>query len=115
MADWYDPGVGGHRMGDIKRGRIYRLAPPQTPYRIPKYDFNSIFGAIDALGSPNLETRYLAWTSLHSRGAEAESALARVFLASTNPPLRARALWLLAMIDGRGSEYICAGREGSRR
>jgi putative membrane-bound dehydrogenase-like protein len=113
VADWYDPGVGGHRMGDIKRGRIYRLAPPKTPYRIPKYDFNSISGAIDALGSPNLETRYLAWTSLHSRGKEAESALARVFLESTNPPLRARALWLLAMIDGRGSEYIARAAKDS--
>jgi putative heme-binding domain-containing protein len=113
VADWYDPGVGGHRMGDIKRGRIYRLAPPKTPYRIPKYDFTSISGAIDALGSPNLETRYLAWTSLHSRGAAAESALARVFSECTNPRLRARALWLLAMIDGRGGEYIARGAKDS--
>ena len=29
VADWYDPGVGGHRMGDITRGRIFRVAPPQ--------------------------------------------------------------------------------------
>jgi putative heme-binding domain-containing protein len=100
-------------MGDIKRGRIYRLAPPKTPYRIPKYDFTSISGAIDALGSPNLETRYLAWTSLHSRGAAAESALARVFSESSNPRLRARALWLLAMIDGRGGEYIARGAKDS--
>ncbi|HET6324836.1 MAG TPA: PVC-type heme-binding CxxCH protein [Planctomycetaceae bacterium] len=113
VADWYDPGVGGHRMGDIKRGRIYRLAPPKTPYRIPKHDFNSISGAIDALGSPNLETRYLAWTSLQARGAAAESALNRVYSESTNPRLRARALWLLAMIDGRGSEYIARAAKDS--
>jgi putative membrane-bound dehydrogenase-like protein len=106
VADWCDPGVGGHRMGDVKRGRIYRLAPPKTPYRIPKHDFDSIPGAIDALGSPNLATRYLAWTALHARGVEAEPALARLLEKSPNPQMRARALWLLAMIDGRSSDYL---------
>ena len=27
IADWYDPGVGGHAAGDQVRGRIYRVAP----------------------------------------------------------------------------------------
>ncbi len=27
VADWYDPGVGGHGMGDWTRGRIYRVTP----------------------------------------------------------------------------------------
>ncbi|HEV8070764.1 MAG TPA: PVC-type heme-binding CxxCH protein [Planctomycetaceae bacterium] len=106
VADWCDPGVGGHRMGDVKRGRIYRLAPPKSPYRIPKHDFDSIPGAIEALASPNLAMRYLAWTALHQRGAGAETELARVFEHSPNPRVRARALWLLAMIDGRGSDYV---------
>ncbi len=106
VADWYDPGVGGHRMGDTKRGRIYRLAPPKTPYRVPSQDFDSIPGAIAALGSPNLATRYLAWTALHSRAADAEPALARVFEKSGKATERARALWLLAMLDDRGSQYI---------
>jgi hypothetical protein len=39
VADWYDPGVGGHQAGDLTRGRIYRIAPPQTPYSVPKQDF----------------------------------------------------------------------------
>ena len=25
VADWYDPGVGGHGMGDIEKGRIFRV------------------------------------------------------------------------------------------
>ena len=25
VADWYDPGVGGHRMEDVVRGRIFRV------------------------------------------------------------------------------------------
>lgn len=27
VADWYDPGVGGHGMGDIAKGRIFRVIP----------------------------------------------------------------------------------------
>jgi putative membrane-bound dehydrogenase-like protein len=101
VADWCDPGVGGHRMGDVKHGRIFRLAPPKTPYRIPKYDFNSIPGAINALASPNQAARYLAWQVLHARGAEAETALWDVLENSHVPQLRARAFWLLAMTNTR--------------
>ena len=27
IADWYDPGVGGHGMGDLDRGRLFRIVP----------------------------------------------------------------------------------------
>ena len=30
VADWYDPGVGGHRMQDIERGRLFRLSKKVT-------------------------------------------------------------------------------------
>ena len=105
VADWYDPGVGGHRMGDIEKGRIFRVAPPKTPYSIPKYDPSTIDGAIAALRSPNLEARYLGWTALHQRGAEAEPALLQLYK-SKNPRDRARALWLLTKIAGRGREHV---------
>ena len=36
VADWYDPGVGGHQVGDVDRGRIYRIAPPKSKYEIAK-------------------------------------------------------------------------------
>jgi putative membrane-bound dehydrogenase-like protein len=108
VADWYDPGVGGHRMGDITRGRIFRVAPPKRPYRTPSYDFSSAAGALQALESPNLAARYRAWTTLETRFAEAEPALARLFEHSPNPRLRARALWLLASSPSRGSHYIAA-------
>ncbi|HYG18027.1 MAG TPA: PVC-type heme-binding CxxCH protein, partial [Ohtaekwangia sp.] len=32
IADWYDPGVGGHQVGDLDRGRIYRVSAPDTRY-----------------------------------------------------------------------------------
>ncbi len=53
VADWYDPGVGGHQVGDVDRGRIYRIAPPKTKYEITKIDVNSAEGATNALLSPN--------------------------------------------------------------
>jgi putative membrane-bound dehydrogenase-like protein len=105
VADWYDPGVGGHRMGDIDKGRIFRVAPPKTAYQAPKLDLSSADGAIEGLKSPNLATRYLAWTALHNLQAAAEPALTRLF-ASQDPRYRARALWLLSKIDGQGPRHI---------
>jgi putative membrane-bound dehydrogenase-like protein len=102
VADWYDPGVGGHRMGDADRGRLFRLAPPKTPYTVPKVDVSTIDGSIAALKSPNEATRYLAWTALHAQGDKAEAALTKVFESDANPRVRARALWLLGKIDGKG-------------
>ena len=102
VADWYDPGVGGHRMGDADRGRLFRVAPPKTPYKFPKVDVSTVEGAIAALKSPNEVTRYLAWTALNEMGAKAEAALTKVFESDPNPRLRARALWLLGKLEGKG-------------
>jgi putative membrane-bound dehydrogenase-like protein len=106
VADWYDPGVGGHHMGDIRRGRIFRVAPPQTPYRSPHHDFSSIPGAIQALQSPNLATRYLAWTALAAKKTESEPALTRLFEQAPNPRIRARALWLLGTVSANPQQDI---------
>ncbi|WP_347157929.1 PVC-type heme-binding CxxCH protein [Pontibacter chitinilyticus] len=105
VADWYDPGVGGHQMADMNRGRIYRIAPPDTPYKTPKLDLSSPEGAVEALQNPNLATRYLAWQKLHEWGTKAEPALQKLWK-SDNERMRARALWLLAKIDGKSHTYI---------
>ncbi|MBX3398044.1 MAG: c-type cytochrome [Gemmataceae bacterium] len=64
VSDWYDPGVGGHGMGDWTRGRIYRLTPTgHTGYKVPYVEGK--LTADDTLrnlfNSPNLSTRYLAF------------------------------------------------------
>ena len=105
VADWYDPGVGGHAMGDVERGRLFRVAPPGAKYTIPKFDYSTPESAVSALRSPTNAVRYLAWTALHEMGAKAEAAL-RTLYADANPRMRARALWLLARIDGRGQHYV---------
>jgi len=106
IADWYDPGVGGHRMGDAEKGRLFRVAPPNSPYKAPVYDFDSIEGAITALQSPNLEARYLAWTKLHAEGEKSEPALRKLFAESKKPQTRARALWLLGKMRHKGEEAV---------
>lgn len=109
VADWYDPGVGGHHMGDIDKGRIFRVAPPNTSYVAPKYDLASAAGAAKALESPNLSARYLAWTALHAMGTQAEPVLAEMFAKNANPRFRARALWLLSKLPEHAQKYIEQG------
>jgi putative membrane-bound dehydrogenase-like protein len=105
VADWYDPGVGGHGMRDLDRGRLFMVAPEDHKYNSPKVDISEIKGAIKALKSPNEATRYLGWHALHGLGKKAETALKELF-STTNPVHRARALWLLGKIEGRGKHYI---------
>jgi putative membrane-bound dehydrogenase-like protein len=111
VADWYDPGVGGHNMGDrvleSMRGRVYRIAPQGHKPSVPKLDLKSAAGCVKALQSPNLATRYLAWTELHRMGEKAEGALAKLW-ASKDPRMRARAIQLLTRIEGKETHYAAA-------
>jgi putative membrane-bound dehydrogenase-like protein len=102
IADWYDPGVGGHQMGDLDRGRLYRLAPEGMNYRIPPLDLSTPRGASAALLSPNQSTRYLAWQALMKFGESARLSLEQL---STDERswVRARALWAMGTIDNLNS------------
>jgi putative membrane-bound dehydrogenase-like protein len=109
VADWNDAGVGGHYMADQKletmTGRIYRIAPKGTLVAVPAIDLNSLEGLLVALQSPNLSRRYLAWTRLHALQGKAEPALVTLWQ-SQDPPMRARALQLLARINGKEAQYV---------
>ena len=105
IADWYDPGVGGHQAGDQTRGRIYRVAPPNTAYTMPKVNVSTTEGAIEALQSPNMDIRYAGWQKLRDMGSKAEKALVKLYKSSDNPRMQARALWLLSKLDN-GSKYV---------
>ena len=109
IADWNDPGVGGHNMGDrdlaTMRGRVYRVAPTGHKYTVPKVELKTAEGCVAALQSPNLSTRYLAWTELHKMQAQAEAALTKLWK-SDDARLRARSLQLLARIKGREDKYV---------
>jgi hypothetical protein len=92
-------------MGDIVRGRLFRIATPNARYDIKAIDLDTLTGAADALASPNLATRYLAWTKLHSAGEDAEDVLLEMYNGK-DQRLRARALWLLGKIPKRGLHYV---------
>lgn len=106
VSDWYDPVIGWNRQDDAERGRIFRVAPEGHRYRPPTHDFGSVAGSVEALRSPNSAVRYLAWQALDSGGEPAEAALARLFREGSETRLRARALWLLARIEGRGENFV---------
>jgi putative membrane-bound dehydrogenase-like protein len=121
IADWYDPGVGGHNMQDKKdpaakgptdwhelRGRIYRVAPKGSKYATPKLDLSSVGGQIAGLHSPNVAVRYLAWTELNKGSAEQIRGMQAMWALDRNPRMRARALWLLA----RGKDGQAAVQAG---
>jgi len=116
VADWYDPGVGGHAMGDNEKGkvmgRIYRVAPAGHKAVVPKVDVSTTEGAVTALQSPNLVTRNVAWTALHALGAKAEPALLGLWK-NENPRLRGRALGLLSQIKDRAIPHLAAGLNDS--
>lgn len=105
ISDWYDPGVGGHQQGEVQKGRIFRVAPANTPYTIPEFNLTKAAGAVKALQSPNLDTRYQAWTSLRQMGTKAEKELVKLWKQGESRQ-RARALWLLSKLEGRGQKYI---------
>jgi putative membrane-bound dehydrogenase-like protein len=111
VADWNDAGVGGHYMADQKletmTGRVYRIAPKGATPSVPALNANSPEGLLAALQSPNLSRRYIAWTRLHALQAKAEPALLQLWQ-SDDAPMRARALQLLARINGKEKQYIDA-------
>jgi putative membrane-bound dehydrogenase-like protein len=102
LADWYDPGVGGHGMGDWTRGRIYRVTPKgHKGYKVPLFDANTRGGLPACLESPCLATRAQAMLRLrelkegHPEFENAVVAVAMMGLQprSSQPWLVARALW----------------------
>ncbi len=120
VADWYDPGVGGHGMGDIEKGRIFRVIPKGNADAV-RYSVSTkaASGAGAApfekepyawIDSPNASARYEAWQAFAEIGKEAETWLSRsssigAFSEEASPRTRARALWLLARLEN-GTSHL---------
>lgn len=99
VCDWYDPGVGGHGIGDFTRGRIYRLAPAGHKPSVPALDLQSPSGLQKALASPNLAVRAAAMGKIQQLGLpQALKVVEPAALNKEDAVLRARALWRLAQL-----------------
>ena len=106
ISDWYDPGVGGHQMGDSDgRGRIYRLAPAGNKPSVPKLDLSSAAGLTSALASPNQSVQYVARTALVNQGQAALPVLQRMWH-QNDVFLKARALWILGALGPAGTAAV---------
>jgi putative heme-binding domain-containing protein len=105
VADWYDPGVGGHQAGDQAKGRIYRIAPKGHAFKKTSFDLSTPELAFKALENPNLEIRFIAFQALEKMGAKAEAVLENEFNTNENPRFRARAFWVLNK-GPRSNEFI---------
>ena len=114
ISDWNDGIVGGHAMLDrvleTMTGRIYRVAPAGSRASIPAINLTTAAGAVAALQSPNMSTRYLAWTALHDMKAGAEAELVKLATkpstGADEPRMRSRALFLLAQTPGNAKKYV---------
>lgn len=106
VADWFDPGVGGHAMRDASgSGTIYRIAPKGFKPVNPKIDVSTIEGAIAALKSPNINVRSMGFIKLKEEGSKSLPAL-KAMLNEENKYFRARAVWLLSQIGGSGLNAV---------
>lgn len=104
VADWYDPGVGGHQVGDVDKGRIYRISKKGSSYTVSKPDLTTAEGAIASLFSPNPATRFLGYNALLKMGTKAERALLKHWKGQ-DLRKRAQAFWLLAKLPN-GDSYL---------
>jgi putative membrane-bound dehydrogenase-like protein len=107
VGDWYDPGVGGHLMGDPEgtRGRIYRVAPVGNRPQMPRLDLQSSAGLTAALASPNQSVQYLVYQAIKAQGQAAVPMLQAAWQ-QNDPILKARALWLLGGLGDAGAAAI---------
>jgi putative membrane-bound dehydrogenase-like protein len=79
VADWYDPGVGGHAAGDGQAyGRILRIAPTGHQVTVPTIDVSTVEGAVEALLSPAVNVRQLGREALVANDEEGGRTLAKV-------------------------------------
>ncbi|MCB0634003.1 MAG: PQQ-dependent sugar dehydrogenase, partial [Lewinella sp.] len=106
ISDWYDGGVGGHRMEDAQQGRIYRVAPKTDHYQIGTPDLEDAEGLKAAFLSPNQDLFFQASRQLEAGSASDE--ILQALWKEGDDVARARSLWLLARKAEDPAAYIQA-------
>ena len=102
VADWFDPGVGGHGTRDnALAGTIYRIAPKGFKSVVPKIDLTTVAGQVAALRSPAPNVRAGGFNRLKAAGDKVVDDVAAL-LADANPYVASRAVWLLAQLGDKG-------------
>jgi len=103
VADWFDPGVGGHGTRDNgASGTIYRIAPKGFKSVMPKIDLTSVAGQIASLRSPSPNVRAGGFNRLKAAGDKVVDEVSAL-LSDANPYVASRAVWLLAQLGDKGA------------
>ncbi len=106
VADWFDSGVGGHRMTDPQAlGTIYRIAPKGKDPEVPSLDLDAIGGQIAALKSPANNVRNAGFTRLKAKSGDAVTEVEKL-LNDSNSFIQARAVFLLAQLGEGGISKV---------
>ena len=106
VADWFDPGVGGHATRDNgASGTIYRIAPKGFKSVIPKIELASVAGQIAALRSPSPNVRAGGFNRLKAAGDKVVEEVSAL-LSDANPFISSRAVWLLAQLGPKGEALV---------
>ena len=106
VADWFDNGVGGHRMTDPKgAGTIYRITRKNENPVPPEFDIETPEGQIAALKNPSNNVRNGGFTRLKAAGDDSIPAVQRL-LTEENPYFQARAIFLLAQLGPKGISLV---------
>ncbi len=109
VADWYDPGVGGHWAGDAEAyGRILRVTPAGKNPRRASTNTWTDDGRRAALSSPAVNVRAMGFAAL-TDGTDQSMRVLREIAAEGNARERARANWALAAVGERGDVEAALG------
>ena len=84
---------------------LVRLAPKGSKYSVPKYDFSTAKSCVEALKSPNMAARYIAFTELSKMGDKANPAL-KSLAKDSNPRFQARAIWLMGKMANDANPVV---------
>jgi len=82
-------------------GRIYKISSKKTKPQVPKIDFHSRSGLIEAFRSPAVQVRYQAFEILKDSG-EVIIPWIQPLLKDDNEYVRMRTIWLLAQLGRSG-------------
>ena len=106
VADWFDPGVGGHATRDNgASGTIYRIAPKGFKSVMPKIDLTTVEGQLASLRNPAPNVRAGGFNRLKAQGDKVVEPVAAL-LSDANPYVASRALWLLAQLGDKGAAIV---------
>jgi putative membrane-bound dehydrogenase-like protein len=94
VADWYDSGVGGHFIGDLKKGRIYCISKKENTQKVKVIDFNNLEDLAKNIANPNQDIRYRASKAIDKLRAKS-LAILNSLSQSSNAYEKARAVWKL--------------------